>query len=107
VKEKSVSAQEVSKAVKQFVSATLATRKTMQGQGQDLGGSWLAANDLNFFREIPGGGQARDTGGFAAGGAGISDHGETGHCTPCSPTGTSPKQTEAGSESTDEPIQKI
>ncbi len=37
-----------SKAVKQFVSATLATRKTMQGQAADLGGSWLAANDLNF-----------------------------------------------------------
>src|SRR5206468_1800661 len=26
----------------------LASRKTMQGQAQDLGGSWLAANDLNF-----------------------------------------------------------
>src|ERR1700686_2447224 len=36
------------KAVKQFVSATLSVRKTMQGQAQDLGGSWLAANDLNF-----------------------------------------------------------
>jgi len=34
--------------VKQFISASLATRKTMQGQAQDLGGSWLAANDLNF-----------------------------------------------------------
>ncbi len=43
-----VDAQEVGKAVKQFVSATLATRKTMQGQAQDLGGSWLTANDLNF-----------------------------------------------------------
>ena len=39
---------ELAKAVKQFVSATLSTRKTMQGQAQDLGGSWLAANDLNF-----------------------------------------------------------
>lgn len=39
---------ELRKAVKQFVSATLATRKTMQGQAQDLGGSWLAAGDLNF-----------------------------------------------------------
>lgn len=44
----SVSPQELSKAVKQFVSATLASRKTMQGQAQDLGGNWLAANDLNF-----------------------------------------------------------
>jgi zinc protease len=43
-----VAAEELAKAVKQFVSATLATRKTMQGQAQDLGGSWLAANDLNF-----------------------------------------------------------
>jgi zinc protease len=43
-----VSAGELSKAVKQFISATLSSRKTMQGQAQDLGGSWLAANDLNF-----------------------------------------------------------
>ena len=43
-----ISPAEVRKAVKQFLSATLATRKTMQGQAQDLGGSWLAANDLNF-----------------------------------------------------------
>jgi len=43
-----ISADELSKAVKQFVSATLSARKTMQGQAQDLGGSWLAANDLNF-----------------------------------------------------------
>ena len=43
-----VSEQELSKAVKQFISATLSARKTMQGQAQDLGGSWLAANDLNF-----------------------------------------------------------
>jgi zinc protease len=43
-----VVADELSKAVKQFVSATLSARKTMQGQAQDLGGSWLAANDLNF-----------------------------------------------------------
>jgi zinc protease len=43
-----VSERELSKAVKQFVSGTLSARKTMQGQAQDLGGSWLAANDLNF-----------------------------------------------------------
>ena len=36
------------KAVKQFISATLAARKTMEGQAQNLGGNWLAANDLNF-----------------------------------------------------------
>ncbi|HWX21972.1 MAG TPA: pitrilysin family protein [Candidatus Binatia bacterium] len=43
-----VAPDELSKAVKQFVSGTLSARKTMQGQAQDLGGSWLAANDLNF-----------------------------------------------------------
>jgi zinc protease len=39
---------ELRKAVKQFTAATLAARKTMQGQAQDLGGNWLAAGDLNF-----------------------------------------------------------
>ncbi len=48
MKDKHVPAAELEKAVKQFVSATLSSRKTMQGQAQDLGGSWLAANDLNF-----------------------------------------------------------
>jgi zinc protease len=43
-----VSADELHKAVKQFVSGTLATRKTMEGQAQNLGGNWIAANDLNF-----------------------------------------------------------
>ncbi len=43
-----ISAVELRKAVKQFTAATLATRKTMQGQAQDLGGSWMAAGDLNF-----------------------------------------------------------
>lgn len=43
-----VSDAERQKAVKQFISATLATRKTMQGQAQDLGGCWLATGDLNF-----------------------------------------------------------
>lgn len=42
------SAAEVAKAVKQFIAGFLATRKTMQGQAQDLGGSWMAAGDLNF-----------------------------------------------------------
>ncbi len=43
-----ISAGELKKGIKQLVSATLAARKTMQGQAQDLGGSWMAANDLNF-----------------------------------------------------------
>ena len=48
LKEAPVAQSEVDKAIKQFVSGTLASRKTMTGQAQDLGGSWLAANDLNF-----------------------------------------------------------
>ena len=48
VKTNLVSDDELSKAVKQFISATLSSRKTMEGQAQNLGGNWLAANDLNF-----------------------------------------------------------
>jgi zinc protease len=48
IKSLSVSAGELQKAVKQFISATLSSRKTMEGQAQNLGGNWLAANDLNF-----------------------------------------------------------
>ena len=44
----SVTADELHKAIKQFISATLAARKTMEGQAQNLGGNWIAANDLNF-----------------------------------------------------------
>lgn len=45
---KTIAAAELGKAVKQFISGTLAARKTMSGQAADLGGNWLAANDLNF-----------------------------------------------------------
>jgi zinc protease len=48
IKSISVSSNEVQKAVKQFTSATLSMRKTMEGQANDLGGSWLAANNLTF-----------------------------------------------------------
>jgi len=48
IKSLSVSAHEIQKAAKQFIAATLAARKTMEGQAQNLGGNWLAANDLNF-----------------------------------------------------------
>jgi zinc protease len=48
VKTLSVNSDELQKAVKQFISATLAARKTMEGQAQNLGGNWLAASDLNF-----------------------------------------------------------
>src|SRR5204863_8632213 len=48
LKVKAIPDTELQKAVKQFVSGTLSSRKTMQGQAQDLGANWLAANDLNF-----------------------------------------------------------
>ncbi len=43
-----ISGAELTKAVKQFTAGTLASRKTMEGQAQDLGANWLAAHDLNF-----------------------------------------------------------
>lgn len=43
-----VPVSELRKGIKQFLTATLATRKTMQGQAQELGASWLLARDLNF-----------------------------------------------------------
>ena len=43
-----VTKAELTKAVKQFTAGTLASRKTMQGQAQDLGGNWLSSGDLNF-----------------------------------------------------------
>ena len=48
VKTNLVSAEELQKALKQFISANLSARKTMEGQAQNLGGNWLAAHDLNF-----------------------------------------------------------
>jgi zinc protease len=48
MKSSPVSAEELVKSEKQFISGLLSARKTMTGQAQDLGGSWLAANDLNF-----------------------------------------------------------
>ena len=48
LKNELVPADELSKVVKQFIAGTLSSRKTMEGQAQDLGGSWIAADDLNF-----------------------------------------------------------
>jgi zinc protease len=48
VKTELIPAHELAKAIKQFISAILATRKTMAGQAQDLGANWLTASDLNF-----------------------------------------------------------
>jgi len=43
-----VSVPELTKAVKQFTAGMLASRKTMEGQAQDLGSNWMSAHDLNF-----------------------------------------------------------
>jgi zinc protease len=48
VKNEPVAERELAKVIKQFLASTLSTRKTMQGQAQDMGSSWMAANDLNF-----------------------------------------------------------
>jgi len=48
MRRKPVSKEELGKAVKQFISGTLSSRKTMQGQAQDLGGNWMSAGDLGF-----------------------------------------------------------
>src|SRR6185295_6321792 len=48
LKSESIPLAELNKAIKQFLAGTLAMRKTMQGQAQDIGGNWLAASDLNF-----------------------------------------------------------
>ncbi|HXT13172.1 MAG TPA: pitrilysin family protein [Candidatus Angelobacter sp.] len=48
IKSSPVSADEIGKAVKQFISGMFASRKTMDGQAGDLGSNWLTANDLTF-----------------------------------------------------------
>jgi zinc protease len=48
LQDEAVAEEEVTKAIKQVRAATLGVRKTMQGQAQDLGGSWLAVGDLGF-----------------------------------------------------------
>ena len=48
LKSSPLSTGELGKAVKQFIAATLSSRKTMEGQAQNLGANWIAANDLNF-----------------------------------------------------------
>ncbi|HWF19184.1 MAG TPA: pitrilysin family protein, partial [Verrucomicrobiae bacterium] len=101
-----VSPEEIAKAVKLFVSATLSARKTMQGQAQDLGGSWIAANDLNFSqrylaavkRVTPQDLQrvAREY---------LPANNRTIYA--LLPNGTAPKPTISGIESKDSPIQKF
>ena len=47
-----ISEDELRKVVKQFISGTIASRKTMQGQAQDLGGNWISTQDLNFSERL-------------------------------------------------------
>ena len=47
-KEEGFAEEEIEKAKKIFLAGTLGAKKTMQGQAQDLGGSWMAAHDLGF-----------------------------------------------------------
>jgi zinc protease len=101
-----VTGEELSKAVKQFTAATLASRKTMQGQAQDLGGSWMAASDLNFSaryleavkRATPADLQrvAREY---------LTTENRTLYA--LLPTGTAPKGAEAKDQIADKPVQKF
>ena len=42
------SEEELARSRNQFLAGTLGSRKTMQGQAQDLGSSWMASGDLGF-----------------------------------------------------------
>jgi zinc protease len=101
-----VTAEELNKAVKQFTAATLASRKTMQGQAQDLGSSWMAASDLNFsarYLEAVKRATPADLQRVAR------EHLTTENRTLYAllPTGTAPKRTEAKDRFADRPVQKF
>src|SRR5476651_2524121 len=106
IKSMSVSADEVQKAVKQFVSATLSARKTMEGQAQNLGGNWLAANDLNFSERY----LAAVKNVSHADVQRVARHyltAENRTLYALLPTGTSPKISAAIEKNTDHPVQKF
>ncbi|MCF7669275.1 MAG: insulinase family protein, partial [Verrucomicrobia bacterium] len=48
VKRGELTDDELEKARKQLLADTWSSKKTMQGQAQDLGSNWMAARDLNF-----------------------------------------------------------
>lgn len=50
VQEALVTETELNRARNMFVAGFLSSRKTMQGQAQDLGGNWLSAGDLSFSK---------------------------------------------------------
>jgi zinc protease len=106
IKRQGVTVAEVKKALKQFVSATLGTRKTMQGQAHDLGGSWLAANDLNFSeRYLEAVKHVTPAGLQRVARTHLTTENRTLYA--LLPTGTSPKATIASAESLDGDIQKF
>jgi zinc protease len=106
MKEEPVAPAELTKAVKQFTSATLATRKTMQGQAQDLGGNWLAAVDLNFSERYLAA-VRRVTADDLQRVAREYLNGERRTLYALLPTGTSPKERHAAELLTENPIQKF
>jgi zinc protease len=106
IKSLSVSSDEIQKAAKQFISATLSARKTMEGQAQNLGGNWLAANDLNFSER------------YLAAVKNVSHNdvqrvarhyltAENRTLYALLPTGTSPKISASVEKNTDHPVQKF
>lgn len=106
MKREPVSAAELTKAVKQFTAATLSSRKTMQGQAQDLGGSWMAANDLNFserylaaVKRVTAADLQRVANQY------LSTENRTLYA--LLPTGTAPKTSVAAEQFTSHPIQKF
>jgi zinc protease len=106
IKSISVSADEIQKAAKQFISATLSARKTMEGQAQNLGGNWLAANDLNFSERY----LAAVKNVSHADVQRVARHyltAENRTLYALLPTGTSPKISASVEKNTDHPVQKF
>jgi zinc protease len=106
VKTERVSSAELAKAVKQFTAGTLATRKTMEGQAQDLGGNWMLTHDLNFserylaaVRRLTPEDLRRAANDY------LTDTGRTTYA--LLPNGTAPRSVTTVETSTDLPVQKF
>jgi zinc protease len=101
-----VSSGELAKAVKQFMTATLAVRKTMEGQAQNLGSNWLAANDLNFSeRYLAAVKRVRPDDVLRVAREYLTAENRTLYA--LLPDGTAPKPISAVEEKSDQPIQKF
>ena len=106
LKEQPVSGAELAKAVKQFTAATLASHKTMQGQAQDLGGSWMAAGDLNFsVRYLDAVKRVRPADLVRVAREYLTAENRT--CYALLPNGAAPKTSTAVIETRDQPVQKF